>query len=123
MIFDYGMTVTRLRRRHVKAEHGNAMVLPSWDDPDNPPDEEEIHGVAIAPGSGMFSTRRSESLEREQAISTMSLYGPVDVDLKVGDRVKNGDSIWEVAGDPRSYTHPLTGWAAGSETPLESVRG
>lgn len=123
MIFDHGVTAVRLRRQLIKADHGNATVLPSWDDPDHPPEEVEIKGVAVAPGSGMFSTRRAESLEREQSISSVSLYGPSGIDIKVGDRVRVNGVMWEVSGEPHEFTNPITGWEAGTETPLESVRG
>lgn len=120
MFFAHGYTVTRLRRSRIANPYGGEPEPASWTDPDYPPEEVEIPGCVIAPAS------TSEFSEPGRATVTdgQALYGPVDVDIRAGDRVRSPDGTeWDVTGLPRRYTNPFTGWQAGSETPLQAARG
>jgi len=47
---------------------------------------------------------------------------PLGSDVLPTDRIKIGEDVYQVKGNPEEWQHPLTGWAPGMELFLERVR-
>lgn len=84
--------------------------------------EERHDGCAVVP--------RAPDEGREPLISgRMPVYiaiyviGPVDMDVSARSRVRIGDEVFEVEGDPVKWISPLTGSALGTQVNLLRMEG
>ena len=86
----YGATVTRIRR----------TAGGSWADAEHTP----LQGLVVSP----------ETAESRQWV----VLGPINTPLKTGDRVAVDGELMEVIRDPVRFRHPMSGWEAGTYTPV-----
>lgn len=110
-----GETVIRQRRRIVPDPYSGEDTRADWTDPD----ELEIEGVAIAPGSSTETRTENRTL----VASGMSLYGPPGMDVQPQDRIRARSGLWEVDGEVADWLNALTGWNPGAEFTLKKVKG
>lgn len=111
----HGETVVRERRRLVLDPYSNEETRADWSEPD----ELEIEGVAIAPGTS--TETRTEN--RTTISSGMSLYCSPGMDVKPDDRIRARSGLWEVDGEVADWRNALTGWNPGAEFSLKKVEG
>jgi hypothetical protein len=110
-----GETVIRLRRRMILDPYSGEETLGTWADADEHP----IEGCAVAPSS----TTAPVNDNRQMTITTMSVYGPADMDVLPHDRIRSRSGLWEVDGENAAWANPFTGWRPGDEFPLKKVNG
>ena len=111
----HGETVVRERRRLVPDAYSGEETRADWTDPD----ELEIEGVAIAPGTSMETRTENRTL----TTSGMSLYGQPGMDVLPQDRIRARSGLWEVDGEVADYRNAFTGWNPGVEFTLKKVNG
>lgn len=114
-MFKHGETVVRLRRQMIADPYSGENTQGSWDDADELP----IAGVAIGPSS----TQEVMADDRQQLITSMSLYGPQGLDVEPEDRIRARSGLWDVTGEEQQWSNPFTGWDAGSEYQVRKVTG
>lgn len=109
MTFPFGRTVTRIRPPE-RDKHGDPV--------EGLPSELSIPDCALAPRS---------SSEDDDAANTVivgaTLYAPYDADILPADRIRDGDDVYEVEGEPGRWENPLTGDRPGMEVALRRYRG
>lgn len=117
MEFPFGTTLFRLRAELIEDPYSDEMVPGDWSNPD----ELEIPGAFIA----QTSTSMIGGVTREQALESKSLFCDGGLDIRKGDRIRNGPEgaeIYTIAGiPPEADVNPFTGWSPQREIPL--VRG
>ena len=115
MDFPFGRTVYRLRAEPIPDPYNPDETIPGdW----NNPDELPIPGAFIA----QTSTSMLGDATREQALESKSLFCDGDVDIRKGDRIRDGEDgapVYTIAGiPPAADTNPWTGWTPPREIPL-----
>lgn len=83
------------------------------------PERFELDGAFVAP-------RTSDALDhdgRSGVIVGLTLYLPYGTDLVYTDQVEVDGVVYEIKGEPGSWSHPRTGWEAGMEVALERGEG
>jgi hypothetical protein len=60
---------------------------------------------------------------RQGVVLGLSLYGPVGLDVLRTDLVEVDGVTYEVEGEPGTWVHPRTGWAAGMTVALRRATG
>jgi hypothetical protein len=111
----HGETVTRIRRQMVLDPYSEEETLGSWEDAAELP----IEGVAIGPSS----TIELNTEDRQQVITSMSLYGAQGLDVLPSDRIRARSGLWDVVGEEQVWANPFTGWDPGSEYQIRKVAG
>jgi hypothetical protein len=61
--------------------------------------------------------------ESPEVVLGLSLYGPVGLDVLRTDLVEVDGVTYEVEGEPGTWVHPRTGWAAGMTVALRRATG
>lgn len=74
-------------------------------------------GVFVSTSSLTFEAGRSET------VTTATVFGPVDADIRSGDRINYAGRWWLATSDAMPRRNPFTGWNAGSETVFRLVEG
>lgn len=114
MSFPHGRSVWRLRARPIMDPYSEEVTGEDWSDPD----ELEIRGAFIA----QSSTSAVSSATRSQALEAKSLFCDGDIDVRKGDRVRDGAEgapVYTIDGiPPAADTNPFTGWTPEREIPL-----
>lgn len=110
-----GQTVIRERRRLTPDPYSQEATLADWSEPL----ELTLEGVAIAPSSSVEST----AVDRNPVVTQMSIYCGPDEDILAGDRIRDGETLWDVQGEVANWKNPLTGWAPGAEFRIKRVAG
>ncbi len=115
MNFEAGSTVYRLRANRIPDPYNtDTRVGADWDNPDVLP----IEGAHIA----QTSTAMLGDATREQALEAKSLFCEGSVDIRKGDRIRDGlegAPVYVIAGiPPAADTNPFTGWTPPREIPL-----
>ncbi|MFC4223567.1 hypothetical protein [Lysinibacter cavernae] len=115
MDFPYGKTVFRLRAKPIPDPYNPARTVASdWENPDVLP----IQGAFVAHSS----TSALGNASREQALEAKSLFCEGDIDIKKGDRIRDGDvgaPVYTIDGiPPAADSNPWTGWTPPREIPL-----
>lgn len=78
-----------------------------------------VAGLAIAPGSVGESNERGETVS-----TTVTAYGPYDMDIRSTDRVVLADGRrFDAVGDPEPWRDPWSGERVGATIQLRAVRG
>ncbi len=109
--YPVGETVTILRPGPpVEDDYGN--------DVPGPDTETQVAGCAVWP-----RTSNEDNQARAQVIEGLNLVAPYGTDIRPHDRVKIGDLIYEVDGDPGDWASPLTGTKAATQVSLTRVTG
>ncbi len=114
-MFPYGITVTRQRGTAVLDPYSGEETGISWADPD----EIEVEGCAFNPGG---STEPVE-VGRAAVVSKPTVYAPFGADIRAKDRLKIGDTTYDVDGRPAPFKNPFTGWEPGLVVTLKDVEG
>jgi len=120
MSFPHGRTVCRLRAGMVTDPYNPDVQIPGdWDNPD----------VLTIPGAFIAQTSTSMlgDATREQALESKSLFCDADVDVRKGDRIRDGDPggpVYSIDGiPPAADTNPWTNWTPPREIPLTRAVG
>ena len=93
----------------------DAPGVPSWDAPDTL----TVDGYLAS----QSSTEQSDPV-RSQLVTTKQLVlDDPDVDVRRGDRIRQGDNLWTVTGIPEADVNPFTGWQPTRVCNLEEVTG
>lgn len=109
--YPLGRTVTILRPgAPARDAHGNQIP-----GPDVPT---QVDGCAVWPRG---STENTNS--RDQVFVGLAVLMPYGTDVRATDRVKVGDLIYEIDGEPGVHASPLTGSRMGVEVALARVTG
>lgn len=116
MSFPFGRTVVRLRARPILDPYSQEVVGADWDDPLELP----IPGAFVA----QTSTSMLSTATREQALESKSLFCEGSVDVRKGDRIRDGDYTYTIDGiPPAADANPWTGWTPPREIPLTRYVG
>ncbi|WOH20130.1 hypothetical protein IRJ34_07340 [Paenarthrobacter sp. GOM3] len=110
-----GETVTRQRARLVADPYSVEPTERDW----SSPDLLDIAGVAIGPSSSVEATTEN----RQTVTTSMSIYGPPDMDVQPADRIVARSGVWEVTGENAAWMNAFTGWRPGDEFPIKKVKG
>lgn len=109
----YGETVTRIRRQVVGVD-------PRYNEPIFSDVESEISGAGVAPGP----TEEPLVVDGNPVVTDMSLYFWESMpDIVRSDRLRVRGKTYSVAGDPREWVNPFTGWQAGLVVNLKIGEG
>lgn len=109
--YPLGKTVTILRAGPpTRDAHGNKV--PGADVPT------QVVGCAVWPRSSSENTNG-----RDQVIIGLSVVMPYGTDVTATDRIKVGDVIYDIDGEPGVHDSPLTGSRMGVEVALTRVTG
>lgn len=109
-MFPEGVSVVRQRPKPVWDRYANQNVPGSWEDPDELPLADAYVGES--------SSSRVVGSSRTQILEFRSLFCDPAADVKVGDRIKDGDVVYEIEGIPDAPRNPFTGWQPVREIPL-----
>lgn len=60
---------------------------------------------------------------RQGVIIGLTLYAPLDADIKHTDLIEVDGVLFEIDGEDGRWLHPFTGWRAGIEAALTRVEG
>ncbi|WP_139244210.1 hypothetical protein [Arthrobacter alpinus] len=99
----------------VEDPYSGELTQGRWEDAD----ELSIVCAAVAASS----TTEPASPNRQMVITSMSVYGPPDMDVQPADRIRDSRGLWEVSGENAAWKNPFTGWRPGDEFPLKRVVG
>ncbi|MBO3663731.1 hypothetical protein [Microbacterium stercoris] len=114
MDFPFGHKVYRLRARPKTDPYSGEQVPGDW----SAPEELPIEGAFVA----QTSTSMLGDATREQALESKSLYCDGALDIRKGDRIRDGEDgapIYSIDGiPPAADTNPWTGWTPPREIPL-----
>lgn len=110
-----GETVVRQRASLVADPYSGESTKRDW----SSPDELELVGTAIAPSS----STEPVSVDRQQVITSMSLYCGAGSDVLPEDRIRARSGLWQVEGEVGDWRNPFTGWAPGAEFRVKKVAG
>ncbi len=110
MNFPHGRTVHRQRAKKIRDEYADKEIEADWSDPD----EIEIPRAFVA----QSSTSLTSTANRVQALEAKSLFCPPDFDVRAGDRIRDGETVYTIDGIPAADTNPFTGWTPTREIPL-----
>ena len=114
-MFAYCESITRLRAPMVVDPYSTEATARDWANPASV----ALEGFAVDPGG----SRETRTVNREQIITTPTLYGPYGADVVASDRVVAAGVTWEVVGNAANWSNPHTGRTPGSVWPLERVEG
>ncbi|WIB25425.1 hypothetical protein [Curtobacterium sp. MCSS17_015] len=116
MTFAHGTSVQRLRAGLTIDPYSHKETRSDWAHPEPPLD---IPGAFVASASsvGVADTNR------QQVITTKSLYCEPGLDVQLGDRIVSGPHTYTVESLPEADVNPFTGWQPVQEIPLREVLG
>lgn len=78
----------------------------------------------LVAGCAVWARSSSENTDaRDQVFIGLSVVMPYGTDVRATDRVKVGDVIYEIDGEPGVHDSPLTGSRMGVEVSLSRVTG
>ena len=120
MDFPFGRTVYRLRAEPIPDPYNPEETIPGdWGNPDELP----IPGAFVA----QTSTSMLGDATREQALESKSLFCDGALDIRKGDRIRDGEAgapVYTIAGiPPAADTNPWTNWTPPREIPLTRAVG
>ena len=103
-------TITRIRPG-TKTERGS--VIPDWDNTD----ELEIPECSVQPtGTSLTQDGRVQGVQ-----DGLTVYAPVGIDVRAGDRIRFGSDVYTLNGDPLVW--PGAGRLAHVQLNLQRWRG
>ena len=113
---DFGRPLKRLRAPHVEDPYNPARTVSDWD---GEVDKLVFNGF-IATASSVMTPDGA----REQAVTaaTLTVADPT-VDIRRGDRIKDGSHVYTVDVVPSVDANPFTGWQPTLEVGLQEVEG
>lgn len=112
----FGRPLKRLRAPLVEDPYNPARTVQDWD---GEVDELTFNGF-IATASSVMTPDGA----REQAVTAVTLtVADPTVDIKRGDRIKDGSHVYTVDVVPSVDANPFTGWQPTLEVGLQEVEG
>lgn len=117
---DFGFEVTsgfvRERARLVGDPYDpDAPGVPDWSDPDRLPVDAYF--------ASQSSTEQSDPVRAQLVTTKQLVFDDPHVDVRRGDRIRLGSSVWVVTGFPEADVNPFTGWQPTLVCNLEEVVG
>lgn len=113
---DFGRPLKRLRAPLVEDPYNPSRTVPDWDG--------ELDALAFKGFIATTSSVMSPDGAREQAVTTVTLtVADPTVDIRRGDRIKDGDHVYTVDVVPSTDANPFTGWQPTLEVGLQEVEG
>lgn len=115
-----GETVTVLRPDVGTDRYGDPVK--DWSDPTRI----DLDGCALAPagvGTGGSGTREDTAAGREGVVDGWDLFCPPGADITALDRVEARGQVYEVDGQPATWTSPYGGATGGVQVSLRRVEG
>lgn len=111
--FAHAITVT-VKRPAAKNRWGDRVTAAT---------EHVVTGCAVYPrGSG--NAAREQLDARDTITEGLVLLAPFGSDIRATDEIVLPDgTLYQVDGEPGSWTSPYTGWAPGMEIVLKNVEG
>ena len=112
----FGRPLRRLRAKGGFDPYNPLHMVPNWD---GAVDELAFNGFISTSSSVM-----SPDGAREQVVTdaTLTVADP-NVDIKRGDRIKDGSHVYTVNVVPSVDANPVTGWQPTLEVGLQEVEG
>ena len=112
----FGRPLKRLRAPLVEDPYNPARTVQDWD---GEVDELMFNGF-IATASSVMTPDGA----REQAVTAVTLtVADATVDIRRGDRIKDGAHVYTVDVVPSVDANPFTGWQPTLEVGLQEVEG
>ncbi|NMW65985.1 hypothetical protein HHJ78_10865 [Mobiluncus mulieris] len=93
----------------------DAAGVPTWDKPD----------ILVFEGflTESTSTITPDAVRGQVATSGVLTVADPNVDIQVGDRIRQGDRLWQVTGRPAKDKNPFTGWQPTLEATVAQYEG
>lgn len=103
--FGFEHTTTFIRRRAVQIPdpYNPESMVEDWS---QDPSEINVSGYF----SSQSSTEQSDPVREHASTLKQLIFDDPDVDVKRGDRIKQGERIWTVEGFPEQDINPWTNW-------------
>lgn len=109
--FPHGETITVIRP-------GTPTQDPYGNDVPGTPTETDVPGCAVAPRSS------SEDLQaRDQVIIGLSVWLPTGTDVQATDQMRVRGVLYDIDGEPGSYSSPFTGSGGPVQVALTRIEG
>lgn len=113
---NFGRPLKRLRAENVYDPYNPLKMVPDWD---GELDELTFSGF-IATASSVMTPDGA----REQAVTAVTLtVADPNVDIRRGDRIRDGAHVYTVDVVPSVDANPFTGWQPTLEVGLQEVEG
>lgn len=110
LISFWTQSITRLRPQ---TKESRGSTVPDWDNAD----ELEIPECSVQPAG----TSLSQDGRVQGVTDGLTVYAPEDADIRAGDRIRYGESIYTINGDPLMW--PGAGRLAHMQLNLQRWRG
>lgn len=112
----FGRPLKRLRAPLVADPYNPARTVQDWDG--------EVDELAFSGFIATASSVMTPDGAREQAVTaaTLTVADPT-VDIRRGDRIKDGSHVYTVDVVPSVDANPFTGWQPTLEVGLQEVEG
>lgn len=112
----FGRSLKRLRAPLVEDPYNPARTVSDWDG--------EVDELAFNGFISTSSSVMSPDGAREQAVTAVTLtVADPTVDIRRGDRIKDGGNVYMVDVIPSVDANPFTGWQPTLEVGLQEVEG
>lgn len=113
---NFGRPLKRLRAPLVEDPYNPARTVQDWDG--------EVDELAFSGFIATASSVMTPDGAREQAVTAVTLtVADPTVDIRRGDRIKDGSHVYTVDVVPSVDANPFTGWQPTLEVGLQEVEG
>lgn len=114
--FDTPQVFERLRAKlETDPYDPDSPGVPDWSNPD----VLEFEGFLTE----STSTILPDSVREQVSTSGVLTVADPDLDIRVGDRVRQGGKIWQITGRPAKDKSPFTGWQPTLEITIQQLEG
>lgn len=103
MDFEHTTTFTRQRAVQITDPYNSESTIDDWT---QAPSEVEVSGYF----SSQSSSEQTDAVREHAATLKQLIFDDPDVDVRRGDRIKQGAKVWTVEGFPEQDINPWTGW-------------
>lgn len=87
------------------------------------PTEIPVAGCAVAPRDGTGAGANEITDARDTVIAGLIVYAPYGTDIRATDRIRVGEAVYEVDGQPGSFRSPFSGSTGPVVAALKLVTG
>lgn len=113
---NFGRPLKRLRAPLVEDPYNPARTVSDWDG--------EVDELAFSGFIATASSVMTPDGAREQVVTAVTLtVADPTVDIRRGDRIKDGSHVYTVDVVPSVDANPFTGWQPTLEVGLQEVEG
>ncbi|NMW88054.1 hypothetical protein [Mobiluncus curtisii] len=114
--FDMPQRFERLRAKFETDPYDpDSPGVPDW----SSPDVLEFEGFLTE----STSTILPDSVREQVSTSGVLTVTDPSLDIRVGDRVRQGGKIWQITGRPAKDKNPFTGWQPTLEITIQQLEG